>query len=227
MRSTPLPLVLVGGFASIVISCSGELISRAPPEDPETDADASSSFDGGVSEDPDDAGRPNDASLIDADDASPHVDAAYDGDQGDPAEAADGDVEQEPLEPPILCYDGESDLFTTINTEACDCAECADLSSVSFTLGARSRVLRVTTYTRAGGAEFGYSIIASDGTAVTTGTMVLDGCHSDIAYCFYSAETNETLDAGAYVLTVDWPHICSNPTSGGQGFLTVAGCTGT
>jgi hypothetical protein len=225
MQSSKAPLAIVTGLALGLVGCGEDFsffVDGGPdgaPADaavPEPDA-----ADPGA-----DADSPSDATASDASVVSPPVDAAYDGDLDAPAEAGDGDVEQAPVESAILCYDGAVELYRTVNIEACDCAECAERASTTFTLGARSRVLQVTTYARSGGGEFGYTITAPDGTAITSGTMAVTSCHPTMPWCFYGDETNEILDPGAYTLAIDWPHICSNPTSGGQGFVIVSGCSG-
>jgi hypothetical protein len=233
MKSTTLSLALAGSLASVLFACAGDLTTEDLAGGPDGDPGPSLPFDGGVGDQPGDAAdltatsdRRHGGDFVAVADSWPRLEAPDAGPDGsvEPGDASSGP----PPDDAPLCNE-PTDLFRVVNPGFCDCTECPERDRTTFTLAARSRVLDVWTYVQTAGlsgSSFGYSIAAPDGAVVSSGAMYLVACTTTTGWCFFSAEMDETLDAGAYVLGVDWPRICSNPESGGQGFVIVKGCAG-
>jgi hypothetical protein len=131
-----------------------------------------------------------------------------------------------------LSCEGSESLFNNVNPGHCDGAPygdaCAEQSQTTFTLKKRSVVHTIRTYVGQNGMSansFSYKVKQA-GTTVLSGDMKHLTCTAGTEWCFFGDESmNQVLEPGSYVLSVSWPRICANPTSGCQGFVQVMGCT--
>lgn len=226
MRLTTLLLALAGSLACGLCACAGDLTAEGLLGAGETDPDGYLLSSEEVRDPSDDAADPSGEptrAWLDVSASWSHRDAS----ERDLPDALDVGDDEMGSRPDVPECNVPSELYRTVNIEACDCAGCAERAATAFTLGVRSRVLQVMTYVRAGSpGAFGYSITAPDGTVIESGTMELVVCHATMPWCFFGVDIDVVLDPGTYGLAVDWPHICSNPSSGGQGFVIVNGCPG-